>query len=196
MALPGADILRVFRGSELKLYNEASESLWFQHGEQGQNIDIAVIPVDISALPDNIKVYAYGDIISDDLISFNAGHDVFIVGFPRGIGLNDVFPIWKRGSIASEPVFGVEGFPGFLVDSATREGMSGSPVYRRTWNIANYEDRSTTMSPGVFTRLLGIYSGRYGANDELLAQIGRVWSVELINDVIDNRIAGTYEIRN
>jgi hypothetical protein len=58
---------------------------------------------------------------------------VFILGFPKGIS-QGAFPIWKRGSIATEPLYGVttiwakSGAPVILVDALTNDGMSGSPV--------------------------------------------------------------------
>jgi len=33
--------------------------------------------------------------------------EVFILGYPRGLTKQGVLPIWKRGSIASEPLFNV-----------------------------------------------------------------------------------------
>lgn len=42
--------------------------------------------------------------------------------------MQGVFPVWKRGSIASEPLFNINLGPAILVDAVTRRGMSGSPV--------------------------------------------------------------------
>ena len=50
--------------------------------------------------------------------------DVFVLGYPRGISGGRGFPI----SIATEPKIDLDGVPKLLIDTATREGMSGGPV--------------------------------------------------------------------
>ena len=59
-------------------------------------------------------------------IAIMIGMDVFILGYPFGSG-PPAFPVWKRGSIASEPdlVKTTNGY--YLIDTASRPGMSGSP---------------------------------------------------------------------
>jgi hypothetical protein len=37
-----------------------------------------------------------------------AGAEVFILGFPLGLASQGVLPIWKRGSIASEPLVAID----------------------------------------------------------------------------------------
>ena len=53
---------------------------------------------------------------------------MFVLGYPKGISGGRGFPIWKRASIATEPDIQHDGLPKLLVDTATREGMSGAPV--------------------------------------------------------------------
>ena len=55
---------------------------------------------------------------------------LFIYIFLNKLFYSFVFPIWKKGSIASEPLFGAvaSGAPVILVDALTKEGMSGAPV--------------------------------------------------------------------
>ena len=58
--------------------------------------------------------------------------EVFILGFPYKIGNASQIPIWKRGSVASEPELDCDNLPKLFVDTASRPGMSGSPViYKR-----------------------------------------------------------------
>lgn len=82
------------------------------------------------------------------------GDELFVVGFPRDYGYTNVYPIWKRGTIASEPKFET-----FLIDATTRGGMSGSPVY--------FKNNSYFESPGGYNtgsytlvKLIGIYSAQ------------------------------------
>ncbi len=66
-------------------------------------------------------------------IAISVGSEVFIIGYPLGIAKQLNLPIWKRGSIASEFSVPFNGSPLFVIDSATREGLSGAPVYARSF---------------------------------------------------------------
>ena len=118
------------------------------------------------------------------------GIDAFIIGYPFGISTGS-FPIWKRASIASEPEIPIDGWPYFLVDSASREGMSGAPVIARSWGSAQLEYGDHVTTPGVHSRFLGIYSSRIGANDELRAQLGHVWHGKVIGEIIAGQRRGS-----
>jgi hypothetical protein len=104
------------------------------------------------------------------------------LGYPFG-NAPPAFPVWKRGSIASEPdlVQMTTGY--YLVDTASRPGMSGAPVILRDWTN-NYVDGSVrAFNDRPATNLLGVYSGRMrAASDE--AQIGLVWHTSFIDDII------------
>ncbi len=173
------------------LVNNNGNPTWFQH-RNGQAIDIAVLPS--PDIPDDCIIY---DPVKPDEtnMAFMVGMDVFVVGFPLGLAKQGIFPVWKRGSVSSEPDLPVDGLPLFLVDTATRQGMSGSPVYVRTFGSALLEDGNSVIGPGTFTRFLGVYSGRYGADDEFAAQLGRVWHRPILDELIDNGVQGSYVIR-
>jgi len=115
------------------------------------------------------------------------GHDVFILGYPFGIAPGG-FPIWKRGSIASEPQLLDAHAPYILVDSAGRPGMSGSPVLRRTWGVAQMENGGVQMGPAMTTRFVGIYSGRLQPADPVDAQLGMIWPAQLVPEIITGQI--------
>jgi hypothetical protein len=117
------------------------------------------------------------------------GSDAFILGYPFGISLG-TFPIWKRGSIATEPdLAGAAGNPHFfLLDTASRPGMSGSPVILRTVSAAAMERGNLTLSTGTNTRLIGVYSGRLPANEPLDAQLGMVWPISLAEEIVAHGI--------
>ena len=118
------------------------------------------------------------------------GIDVFVLGFPLGIRKTGLFPIWKRASIATEYGFDINGVPSFLVDTATREGMSGAPVIWRAGGKYRRPSGALTIG-GSGTQVLGIYSGRHvGKLDE--AQLGIVWKTELIDQIIDDPTPGDF----
>ena len=109
------------------------------------------------------------------------GAEVFILGFPKGIG-HGAFPIWKRGSIATEPLHNVaisgakSGAPVILVDAVTRDGMSGSPVlYFGSELVGDFGP--STADTGM-SRVVGVYAGREGVTaEENSMSLGRVWRV-------------------
>lgn len=126
------------------------------------------------------------------------GAEVFILGFPKGIGQGS-FPIWKRGSIATEPLHNVatggakSDAPVILVDAVTRDGMSGSPVlYFGSEVVGEYGPCSgdTGMS-----RVVGVYAGREGVTaEEVSMSLGRVWRVELLDALFSAaRCRGRYD---
>jgi Trypsin-like peptidase domain len=173
--------------------NEDGGSKWLQHPIKGQDVDIAAFEIAPAKNHGDFFAIERKDMELD--IAVSVGSDIFIVGYPLGISKQFQIPIWKRGSIASEFSIPFDNLPVFVVDTATREGMSGSPVYARSWGSHMTSSGDLTIAPGIQDKFLGVYSGRYGANDELSAQLGRVWHASLINELIDGNARGTYQIR-
>lgn len=98
---------------------------WLEHKDRAQGVDIVAIPVE---LPQDAIVMSQKELDLVDDINFEVGSDLFIIGFPFGFAAGQFFPIWKRGTVASEPLFRPNGLPMFYIDSFTNPGMSGSPV--------------------------------------------------------------------
>jgi hypothetical protein len=71
---------------------------------------------------------------------------------------------------------------GFYIDTATREGMSGSPVikYRRR-SLSLITEESLYRFHAEF---IGVYSGRIVPKDLLDAQLGMVWRAKCIDEII------------
>ncbi len=86
-------------------------------------------------------------------------------------------PIWKRGTISTEPVIDIENLPKFLVDTATRSGMSGSPVIMQRNGFHAFDGQQLTGKEiiGLIRLFAGVYSGRIGTEDNLQTQLGIVW---------------------
>lgn len=124
--------------------------------------------------------------MSTDNLAIQIGMDVFILGYPFGIGYEGL-PVWKRGSIASEPQVLDPRHPYVLIDTASRPGMSGSPVIRRSWNTHMYADGSMAVGQLTATTFFGIYSGRLATTDPLDAQLGLAWPARLIEEIIAGR---------
>jgi hypothetical protein len=168
-------------------------STWFQHPQFGQAVDVAVLPITLTALPLARDLLEMGGHDPDMFIDL--GGELFLPGFPLGFAANGLMPIWKRASLASSLEFGHSMDRYFYVDTATREGMSGAPCLAIS-NWRHYAmDRATTrvrvVERPLSWRLLGVYSGRHNPSDTFEAQIGIVWRETLIFDAITAESAAT-----
>lgn len=116
----------------------------------------------------------------------SVGDDLFLLGFPDNIFDRYMTPLWKRATIANMIEQGWNGQPCFLVDSASRKGMSGGPAiyYSRTGQIPTAGSYNISTPVAI---LHGVYVGRIG-DGALEAQIGVVWKKEVIHQIIDDGI--------
>jgi len=148
----------------LPLYNQNEDPLWLMHGE-GQKFDIAALRIDAEA--HNLVHHRTLQDLTQHEIRVNVGMKVSLLGYPLGLSMQGAFPIWKSGWLATEHmVERDDGAPVYLVDSATREGMSGSPVFLIADGPYQHSDGSTRLDGHRATKFLGIYSGRYGNSIE------------------------------
>jgi hypothetical protein len=135
---------------------------------------------------------------SDPNMHIDTGAEVFLPGFPLGIG-DSYFPMWKRGSVATSLEWGEGEKLRFLVDTASREGMSGAPCLAiSNWRHYSRIPGSTkvvVVERPLSHRLLGVYSGRLNAKDDLGAQLGIVWRENLIFDIISGRSAAEVRLQ-
>jgi hypothetical protein len=180
-------------GVIIPLYNDEGRPIWWQHAS-GQDIDVAIIPFDYEA-DDGYKIFPVNQQIEEPPLFFNVGIDVFVVGYPLNIQHGYMLPIWKRGTVATTPSFPFDGLPLFLIDTLSRKGMSGSPVFVRSIGGGLMDNMSYIASPAIFTRFVGVYSGRYGADDQFGAHLGRVWHRSVIDEIIQNPLPGSFEVR-
>ncbi|ACI57489.1 conserved hypothetical protein [Rhizobium leguminosarum bv. trifolii WSM2304] len=164
--------------------------IWFEH-TAGAKVDCVAIPM----LIDDIDSYAIKPLnecgLQADLMP-DVGMDCFVIGYPKGLSGVGATPVWKRASIATEPNFDHEKQPIVLVDTATREGMSGSPVIFRHNGVhmpSGGLDRNTII--GTVENFLGIYSGRIG-DDVFGVQLGRVWKARVIDEILDSGTMGKH----
>jgi hypothetical protein len=153
---------------------------WFIHPQFGKSVDVIALPV---TLADDVEPYPINKMPSHDL-AVNIGMDVFVIGYPYGLG-PDELPVWKRGSIASEPNMYIEKKQNHIfLDTASRPGMSGGPVIRRSYGSHHMRDGTSTMGEAIRTKFVGVYSGRVTAFDPLDAQLGLMWPAEFVNEIV------------
>jgi hypothetical protein len=134
---------------------------WFEHPEYRNQVDVVAVPIPI---PLNGDVRTISAIDTAPGMDLAVGDEVFVLGYPKGIDGGGEFPIWKRASIATEPWIR-RSPPHVLIDTATREGMSGAPVIKiRQGLIAPGSSRSR--------KFVGVYSSRLG-EDEMKRNLER-----------------------
>lgn len=163
----------------INLKDVDGNNLWLEHYYQNQLIDIAAIEINH---PETVNLFAINELRyqkTDLLLEITS--DIFIIGYPLILSETYGFPIWKRGSIASEPGFES---PYFFIDSATRSGMSGSPVIYKS--SGQYKDihYNTYVDANPIEAFIGIYSSREPSDKETDAQIGHVWKAFLIEELL------------
>jgi hypothetical protein len=163
-------------GIPLRILDQHGKPRWLIHPTHGKKVDIAALPFDV---PAGVQFHPMNE-QQQVPVAFPVGSEVFVIGFP--LGPRDGFPIWKRASIASEPNLRA-GHDPFLIDTATRPGMSGSPVIRREASYLD-EDKNQVMLGVTGTRFIGVYSGRLAAQDAMDAQVGMVWPRNLLEELI------------
>ena len=168
----------------LEIFDDSGQPNWLEHPVHGHLVDVVCLEIPVMAASNLflLNVHANGPWTT------GVADDVFILGYPLGININ-LYPLWKRATVASEPDFNVDGLPKFLVDTATAAGMSGSPVLRRaTGGATGFGD----FQQGVFptSTVVGIYSGRVVSGNSLDAQLGIVWKVNAIHEIIDGAMKG------
>jgi hypothetical protein len=150
----------------IKLRDEDGAPLWLVHPVHPRHrcdkrIDVVATPLGPSAEKRPFAVYPVNDWANAKL-KISIGMDVFILGYPFG-AKPPGFPVWKRGTIASEPdlVRLTDGY--YLVDTASLPGMSGSPVILRSWGNHVVEGGNIVVNDGPLSRFIGVYSGRLQA---------------------------------
>jgi hypothetical protein len=171
------------RTHDILLY-DGGRALWYEHSTR-QNVDVVAINIDVSQV-ENFANTSINTIKQENRLPPYPGMDCYVLGYPEGMIGPGRSPIWKRGSIATEPRYDFREKPGFLIDSATRNGMSGSPVIARHSGIFNPGGSRMPLAPnaviGTAFKFIGIYSGRLG-DDPLEVQLGMVWRADVLQDI-------------
>ena len=163
---------------DIPLHEPSGKARWFIHPVLAK-IDVVALPFPI---PPGVDAYPINLMASEPLLT-KVGMDAYVLGYPFGFGVAGL-PVWKRGSIASEPDVLSPEQHYFLLDTASRPGMSGSPVIMRSWGAHLLEDGNYNLGgPLTATRFIGIYSGRLHTTDPLDAQLGIIWPEALVQDI-------------
>ncbi len=198
--------------SELKqirfpLFTKQGKPIWIS-SKRFTSADIAIIPI-VSSLYTDCKVFGISEDWTKQRIVLHPTSTITLVGYPYGFSdKKNSLPIWKTGTIASEPLFDFDGKPLFLVDISAFPGMSGSPAFA----VANgiYEVEPGTMTPGNVRKFLGIYASmqmleekkyleqldadkKQGIKLVESLELGNIWRADLIIEIINTIDVQKYE---
>lgn len=177
---------------EIRLYldDQMRAPAWYEHPKYERAVDVVVIPVS-DALASAYQFFPINAIPFDTQYKEEVADDAFVIGYPFSDTTYLQLPIWKRASIASEPDVDIDQLPKLLIDTATRPGLSGSPVVMQRVGIHGMKGEKVTGTEviGRIRSFLGIYSGRVGI-DELKAQLGIVWKARVIAEIIEAKALG------
>jgi hypothetical protein len=134
-----------------------------------------------------------------------------MIGYPHGYHDNkNHMPIWKTGSIVSEPDLDFNGKKLLVVDISAFPGMSGSPAFYVTHNGYLTKSGDMMMDMGMKMHFLGVYASMPMINSDLFLeqvdqrdaykvshseslQLGNVWKASLLEDIADAYI-GTKQV--
>jgi hypothetical protein len=184
----------------LSLYEDEEflKPKWLMHPEYGYKIDVIAMEIlNLSIYTGILKFYPINKFDYSEEFPVKVSDDVFILGYPFDVTGSYELPVWKRGSVATEPSHDIDGLPKFLIDSASRSGMSGSPVImqRSGFHMSGEQIQATDIL-GVIRNFAGIYSGRIGVKDNFDVQLGIVWKPRVIEEIINGKRIGDIGFQN
>lgn len=179
----------------IQLFNDQGRAEWAQHAEKNK-FDVALVSPPAASL-NRYHIVGVNEISQRTNMSIEIGNEVFILGFPLGFTHLTTMPIWKRGSIATDPNFETpETGPKVVIDATTRGGMSGSPVIMRA-KTHYVSTGGQTVADHNATRWIGIYSSRPtlapGANvgeEDKRAEVGYFFKNGCVIETIEHGIRG------
>lgn len=138
---------------------------------ESKTADIAVMPIaqcpEIKSLGDNLDVVSFGVSSFKDWDYVDEGNDVYVLGFPLGIGTEEHYsPVVRQGIVALKNIRGR-----FLIDSNIFPGNSGGPVFMKP---SLFDYRTKTFGKLANSYLIGIVSSYIAHTDKAISsQTGR-----------------------
>ena len=172
---------------DYNLEDQNGQALWMEHPIHTNKVDIAILPM----IGENNNIYTIEQAIKEsdpyEAWPIEVSEKLYVLGYPFGITASDYFPIWKAATIASEPKINIDNLPKFYIDTATKQGMSGSIVIQKERrSVAIIEQQQITSRFRV--NFLGVYSGRVTEpQNQFDTQIGIVWKEYCIDEILEGK---------
>lgn len=192
----------------ISLFTKENKEVWIV-SEDYPEADVAAIPI-LSAFTKGASVYAITENWTKSNMKIRPTSTITLVGYPYGFfDKKNWLPIWKTGTIATEPSYNFEGKPLMLIDISAFPGMSGSPAFAIANGAYQTVDGPTTV--GQVRMFLGIYASMQMITEakylEELAQkdsgkgikisssleLGHIWKADLIVNMIKHIDVKKYE---
>ncbi|MCF7808640.1 MAG: serine protease [Candidatus Marinimicrobia bacterium] len=193
---------------QIPLFTKDKKAVWIS-SEEYPEADIAAIPI-LSVFMKDAAIYGITRDWTKSNMKIRPSSPITLTGYPYGyFDEKNWLPVWKTGTIASEPSYDFEGKPLMLIDISAFPGMSGSPAFA----IANgaYQTLDGPTTVGQVRMFLGVYASMQMVTEakylEELVQddsdkgivisssleLGHIWKSELIVEMIDKIDIGKYE---
>lgn len=175
---------------DLPIFDGDRRELWWEHPGWKNKLDLVAVqvPIDEFAVTSTEPLRVAGSIIR-----VNVPDAVITPGFPLGFhGGMKGMPVAVTGTVATHPDMAVDDGeedspPRFLIDSRTRSGLSGAPVFVYPNGQMVVTDQGAIISPARDAYgLLGIYCGRIRAD----ADIGYVIPTSILEELLANPVPG------
>ena len=189
------------------LFTADSKPVWLVN-EENKEADLAIIPMPIEVYKEAEIVNCINENWSKNKLKVRTTTRTSVVGYPYGYyDKKNSLPIWKTGSIASEPDIDFDGKKLIVLDISAFPGMSGAPVFARAQRM--YETIDGGMTGGVINKFIGVYASMQmltknkfleqlitqvpvGIKDQESLQLGHVWKASLIFEVLEKFDIDTY----
>jgi hypothetical protein len=170
----------------IRLYadDDMQKPIWKEHPLHKSKVDVVAIPLQ-DTITNKYGMFPINDIQFDSEYKEEVADEAFVIGYPFAEPTYIALPIWKKASISSEPDVNINQLPMMYIDSATRSGLSGSPVIMQRIGVHGLVGGvlDANSSVGRIRNFIGIYSGRLG-DDEFKAQLGIVWKAKVIEEIL------------
>jgi len=169
---------------EIPLY-DADGPTWIE-GDREQGVDLALVRL---ADAPCFRFPLAQSFAPNSSISLQPGMDVVIVGHPFELGTHADSAIWKGAMVANGQDTSAERRPWILVDTPGTPGMSGSPVYNRTFLTSETRESrgggpSSQVEGQMKLELAGVYDGAVGNKDLEKLQLGRIFPIDLVEGIL------------
>lgn len=189
------------------LFTKRNDPIWISN-KTYPDADVAIIPL-LPLMYQDCKAYCITEDWTKAPIKLRPTSTVTLVGYPYGYSDTvNALPIWKTGSIASEPKIDFDGKPLFVLDVSAFPGMSGSPAFAVSYGTYEMEQGGTSV--GGVQKFLGIYASmqvleqkkfleelKTGQKPGIVVseslQLGHVWKAQLIIDMVKSINVQQYE---
>lgn len=180
---------------------------WLEHPSDAE-ADLVLIPLPMDMMNEVDFKYIDSTLVMKNIL-LSPSSPVVMIGYPRGLSdsVNNL-PIWKTGSLASEPEYDFNGKKIIVVDISAFPGMSGSPALFVSSSGYMTKSGGMVMMNVMAIHFLGIFASMQVFNSTMYIeqlqskpsffasqseslQLGHVWKASLIEET-----AKTFEPNN